>query len=582
MVFNICDDINNWKKKGTKATDEEIQILINASINYRDDFFKDYKNYLTAKTILKNYSYLVLIDIFLEKLKNYLTDEGKVLISDVPKFLSAIAQNNESSFIYEKIGTNYNNFLLDEFQDTSNMQWESIFPLINDSDSQNNRNIIVGDLKQSIYAWRGGDWELMANLNGNLNFLEDNWRSGKTIVEFNNDFFEKAKNILLNELSETFSQAQLQNIEKIYSQIKQNPKNKNDSIVEINVFEKGMSEKPDFKKAAIQNLISKIEEIQIKGFAASDILILVRSKAEATLIAEKILEYSQTEAKPNICYDVVSAEALLLSSNNNVQLIISVLRWLSDNNDNLALTEITYFNCLNSHPLERVGGGQETDCHANAHDNIFDFTNKKQIEITKEKLFKIKNSSKQLLYEIVEEIIYQFQLNKMSENKNVSFLIAFREMIHNFELNYSTSYKEFLNYWEEKESKEVLNLPEKQNAINILTIHKAKGLEADFVFIPFCNWELDKSGDLKLLKIADEAPFNKLPIFPVIYKQELKDTWFSDDYLKIHFKNIIESFNMLYVAFTRAKKGLFVYCDEKPENSKSFNKVNLILHEILN
>lgn len=565
-IFYKCNDETEWTTKN--ISENIISVFIDASVKYKNDFLENYTNYITAKLILENFSYLELIDIFLEKLKNYLNEEGKMLISEVPKFLSAIARNNESSFIYEKIGTTYNNFLLDEFQDTSKIQWESIFPLIYDSDAQNHQNIIVGDIKQSIYAWRGGDWELMAALNGNLNILEKNWRSGKTIVEFNNNFFERAREILINEFKDIFTTEQIENIKnKIYAQIYQNVKKENDSFVKVSLFNAEKTSETTYKEMVVDKLIFEIENIQLKGFAAGDILILVRSKKEGSFIAGKILEYSQSSmANQNLCYAVVSSEAQLISANNNIQLIISALKFLSNTNDNLSLTEVAYFDFLNK-----------------KSDNVFDFETNIN-EILTNKLLKIKNdAAKQLLHEIVEEIIEKFYLNVNVEKRNIPFLISFREIIHEFEQKYSTSYKDFLVFWEEKGKDKVLNLPEKQNAINILTIHKSKGLEADFVFIPFCNWELDKQtpSQIKLLKTYEKEPFSRLPIYPIKYNKNLLNSWFKEEYVKINFKNIIESFNLLYVAFTRARKGLFVYCDKITEKYSSANKINIFVKAAL-
>ena len=551
------EDINAWWNK-KKMSEDDAYLFMNKAVEFRDEFIPLFKNYVTAKIILTKFNYLPLIEKFLVKLNEYLPEEGKILISEVSKFLSAIAENNDASFIYEKIGTTYNNFLLDEFQDTSQSQWRSMFPLINESDAHNEKNIIVGDLKQSIYAWRGGDWELMANLLGNKINLENNWRSGKNIVDFNNLFFRNSIEIFKDNFPEILAVT----LENIYSQVEQKTTEKNEfeSVVKINCF----ADTKTFDMDSFNLMVAEIENIQKSGYEAKDILILVRSTKEGRFVASQLLNYKMSEnARPNVCYDVISSESLLVSANNSIQLILSVLNWLSNENDKLSLSEIDYFYSLQK---------QDSQCTSQ---EIFDFM--KPSNRVLQLLSEIKNDvSNAILHEIVETIIEKFELNKLVEN--IPFLISFREIVHEFELNHSTSFHEFLTFWEEKAYKKNLKLPENQNAINILTIHKSKGLEANFVFIPFCNWEFEKTNVDKLMCVENIAPFNKLPIYPVNYTSKLKNSWFEKDYNLQSAKNKIESINLLYVAFTRAKKGLFVNYDQATD--KGFSKVNKLVDSV--
>ena len=571
--FKNIDNINKWLKNDDIDKLSDITNKLITESEYLKTYFEEnYKHYFTAQILKRQINFAALINYSLLEIRSYLNETGKFLISDVPQFLSEITSINDTPFIYEKIGSFYENYLIDEFQDTSKVQWDSFYPLLNDSLSSGNENVIVGDVKQSIYAWRGGDWNLLSEhvpkyfkdfvIQKNL---ADNYRSGRNIVEFNNFFFEKAADILVssNIISEDIK-------EKLYqkSNIEQNVKKDFNSLVNISFFEpeklsNGQLNLNDFKERAIYKMITQIEEIQEKGHNAADILILVRTKAEGSLIAEKIIEYSQSsKRKANVIYDVISSESLFISSNKAVQLIISFFKYLINDNDNLSFAEIVYIYYL-----------QNKDKNDNTIN--FDFQQlQKQID---NKIETLKNNLKhKQLHDITDSIIYHLKLNANSEN--VPFLNSFRDIIHEYEQKNTSNIQEFLKYWEDTGIEKNLKIPEKQNAINIITIHKAKGLAEDFVFIPFCFWNFYKSGDTIWSESNNIEPFNVLPVWAIKAKQNLENTIFESSFTKHKLKNTVESLNLMYVAFTRARKGLFVYAPQKSDGE--FNNVGKLLNKI--
>lgn len=583
-LFNNFDDREKWfSKANVKANDNLLNIadeFIVVATEMFHHFENEYPRFVTAILIKKHIGYAALINDGLKAIHDYLGREDKFLISEVPVFLSEIAQQNSSSFIYEKTGTFYENYLIDEFQDTSISQWNSFYPLLSESlasAGEKDVNVLVGDVKQSIYAWRGGDWRLLAykvqesfiNYFKSIN-LDQNWRSGKTIVNFNNEFFTLASTILAENIRNSFP-PHLSPItadlitSAIYNNISQSVKKDFDSEVKIIVFEKAdnKTQELDSKSRIIENLIRQIEELQLNNHQAGEIMILVRSNAEGSQIAKHIIRHSQSDAaKKGVVYDVISSDALFISANKAVKLIIACFKYLNNLNDSLAFTEAAYIYYIQN----ILSDNQEIDL--SREDFTVYFSGK--IDYLKE-IFHHK-----LLHEITNIIIEELALNK--NTTNIPFLNSFRDIVHEFSLKNPSEIGVFLEYWEETGVKQNLKIPEKQNAINIISIHKSKGLAADFVFVPFCDWVLSKSGDLIWVSATDE-PFNTLPVWPVNFDAKLEKSAFAEDYYLTKFKNYVESFNMMYVAFTRARKGLYISFTNTPDVPR--NQISTIVNTAL-
>jgi ATP-dependent exoDNAse (exonuclease V) beta subunit len=533
------------------------------SESIKDFYISHYKTYYTCRLIKKQINYAALIDKSLQIVHKNLFESGKFLISEVPVFLSEIATQNSSSFIFEKTGSFYENYLIDEFQDTSRIQWDSFKPLLSESlsvGSPEQINSIVGDLKQSIYSWRGGDWRLLA-IDIKKEFekfykeiaLQNNWRSGEEIVSFNNNFFDIASGVLRDDINDAIPPEYHNNTgdlipSTIYSNIEQNVKKDFASSVKIDLFKS----KEDGESDIIKNLIAQIEDLQQKNYQPGEIMILVRKNKDGSKIAEEIIKHAQSEnAKPGVVYDVISSEALLISSNKSIKLLISCFKYLSENDDDIAFYEAAYSYYV----------------HKNLKNNEKIVFNKDEFaQFLNNALSSIKQSfNHRLLHETCDSLIKILELNL--DEENIPFLNSFRDLLHEYSLNNPAEVTKFLEYWEEKGQNQNLRIPEKQNAINIITIHKSKGLAADFVFVPFVNWELKRHGNTIWVSPEIE-PFNALPIWPTKADKFLENSIFEKDFHESNFKLSVEAFNMLYVAFTRARKGLFIStttetCDKK-------------------
>jgi ATP-dependent helicase/nuclease subunit A len=581
-TFKGIDEAEKWFVKAKIQSGQYNKIVadfISLSIEMKEFYLCEYPKYITAGLIKKNIGYAALISDGIKAIRDYLGKEDKFLISEVPVFLSEIARNNSSSFIYEKTGTFYENYLIDEFQDTSISQWNSFYPLLSESladGDENEINILVGDVKQSIYAWRGGDWRLLAykvkesfeNYFKTIN-LDDNWRSGETIVNFNNVFFREASNVLSETIKSNFPEhlapATSDLIKTvIYGNIEQNVKKQFDSELSVSIFETPKDKHRDLppKVGIIQKMIEKIEDLQLLGHTAGEMMILVRSNAEGSEIAKSIISHSRSHsAKKGVIYDVISSDALLISANKAVKLLISCFRYLNNIKDQLSFTEAAYIYYVQTVLQDQM----DSDLSKEDFTAYFDSKIKHLTEIFRHKL----------LHELTDIIIEELELNKTQDN--IPFLNSFRDLIHDFCLRNPSEIGAFLEYWDESGYKQNLRIPEKQNAINIISIHKSKGLAADFVFVPFCNWELSKSGDMIWVS-SPNPPFNALPVWPVNYNQSLESSEFADDYYYTKFKHSIEAFNMMYVAFTRARKGLYISIIDTLD--KSNNKISTIVKKV--
>ena len=559
--FNNYDILEKWLTKANIDKEPLLTAtmqLIAIAEKLKSYFEKNSKDYFTAKTIGKQLNYTALIDKALQIIRENLHESKKFLISEVPVFLAEIANQNSSSFIYEKTGTFYESYLIDEFQDTSRLQWDSFKPLLSDSlasSDDTKLNIIVGDLKQSIYSWRGGDWRLLATdvKKEFANYieeipLEDNWRSGENIVNFNNNFFKSSSAVLqdsiISKIPKHLHSTTGELISKsIYNNITQKKQKNFESFTEVNLYESGKHSDIKVRKQIVLNMIKQIEDLQLNNHQPGEIMILVRKNSEGSFIAEEIIKYAQSiQAKTGVNYDVISSDALFISSNKAIQLVISCLKYLTNKNNLLAFTEAAYLYYLQTN----IFTSQDIQF------NKEDFNIKlKNLLVEIEESYKFK-----LLHEIIDTIVLKLELNKYKEN--IPFLNSFRDLVHEFGLTNTSTSEYFLEYWEEKGNQQNLKIPENQNAINIISIHKSKGLAADFAFIPFCNWTFQSNfSDIEWVR-SNIKPFDKLPIWPVNSSAQLVKTHFADQYYQKSFNEIIESFNMMYVAFTRARKGLYI------------------------
>ncbi|HAN19417.1 MAG: hypothetical protein A2X13_01965 [Bacteroidetes bacterium GWC2_33_15] len=584
------ESIDPWIKKDSPKKEIIENALHNGLFELLLDaihfYNENHVDYYTSLNILRFIHTLGILTDIANKLRSYCEEQGIFLISDAGRLLQIIIDTNDSPFIYEKTGSIYKHFMIDEFQDTSRIQWNNFKPLIGNSLAEGNNNLLVGDVKQSIYRWRNSDWKILSeNVNNDfsqftpdLQSLKINWRSKKKIIAYNNAAFWYSSTILQNHFNEQLPKSNPGFENKIvnaYSDIiQQNPEGMdNDGGYVHHTFFKDS----EFKewKTEVKNRVPKlIENLQDKGFRLNDIAVLVRRGSEGQEIADTLIQYKNSLTETTkYRFDFISNDSLFLVNSTVIPFILSVLNFLLDPGDDINTAYLAWNyqkNIINTEPVKK-------DSQAFPESFLHEKDNQLQKSLPSVFLNSLDLLKQLPLFELTDQIIKIFNLNQLKQD--IPYLQAFQDIVLNFSRNKSADIHTFIEWWNEKGFNETLNISENQDAIRIITIHKSKGLEFKAVIIPFCNWEIDhKPSQVNILWCKPEKePFNKLELIPVKYKSELTKTIFSDAYFNEKLHAYVDNLNLLYVAFTRAEQALFTFSQVK-EKSKSPSTVGELLH----
>jgi ATP-dependent helicase/nuclease subunit A len=543
-------------------TEHELMPLMQQFITYDSHHGR---SYFTAGVILKNLYTLGILSDLSNLADAWCNENNAFLLSDAPVFLNRIIDGNDTPFIYEKAGYWFHHFMIDEFQDTSLLQWSNFKPLISNSLSQNYDNLTVGDVKQSIYRWRNSNWEILDGII-HQDFLpgitdtitlKKNWRSKAGLIQFNNRFFNAAaaamQEVYNTTVDEEFVATGSGNtaITDLYRNLDQEPGEpaNQGGYVRIDCIEDG--EEPDFSDAVNQRLVAILCELQDKGYRLSDVAILTRKNLEARQIADFLLKYAFSHPDAGYRFDVISDEALQLGSSTVVNFLIGVLRFLEDPADltNAYMLQWIGETCLAS---ENTTGILESPGFMDA---LTDCS----------------------LAEMIERLTVIFKLEKCSGER--VYLQAFRDMVLDYSRKNSGEISRFLEYWNDSGKGKSISAPAEQDAIRILTIHKSKGLEFKIALIPYCTWEITSFRGSFIWCRPQEKPFNELDLIPLAFTSRLKDTLFAGEYYQEFLRQLIDNLNLLYVAFTRARDGLFVLC--KPPGNGSVRNVSDLIYSVL-
>ncbi len=552
LAKNIDKDHHQYSGKATNEAKLEIDSikdsLITLYFESKQVYEMHYPNYVLHKLISKSLIPLSILQSINSVLTEIKEDNNIRLISEFNHLISAHLKEQPAAFIYEKIGGRFRHYFIDEMQDTSVMQWENLIPLLKDTlESENSKGetgtlLLVGDAKQAIYRWRGGKAEqfiALADSEEKTPFLvqkkvaqlETNWRSYSEIIDFNNSFFQYLSPFLKKESYQT--------LYKIGNQQKQN--DKKGGYVQLEFVEEGLtaSEKEEVypKKALeiIQNLTNE--------FNKNEICILTRTRKQGVAMAEYLTEN-------NIA--IISSETLLIQNEPKVQFIIQILRFIERQNDEEAKFEILYF--LYNH-LELT-----EDKHLFFTTNI---ENNHFIALLKnDKLtFNVAYFTTLPFYDSIEYIIRSFNLTSTS-NAHLQF---FLDVILEFSNTKNEGVSSFLNYWDAQKDKLSIVIPDGKDAIRIMTIHKAKGLEFPVVIYPF-DLDIYKQINPKIwYPILKKEAYNGFDTALIASNSSLKETGLLGKKLYDLQREELEldNFNLLYVALTRAKEQLYIISEHK-------------------
>jgi len=542
-------------------------------------------NYFTAKAILSNLNALGITTDIALKVNELARNENLFLLADANRLLHQIIDENEAPFIYEKTGTRFQHYMIDEFQDTSRLQWNNFRPLLQNSVSDGNLAMIVGDVKQSIYRWRNSDWKLLSG-QVNIDFashgikpqtLETNWRSTENIITFNNIVFASASRMLQAEFINSSKEAIAE--DAIPADLKQKISTAYDDTIQqiapksidsggfVHVgFTEGKT-KSDYRIAATEKAVLQIERLLDEGYDYQDICVLVRRKTEGQEITEALLSgiYSPAQKK----HPVISNETLLLSSSPAVNLVIQQIKYIQEPDNQVFEAYIKLY----SHFYQNHGIDEAINCDTQIlHNKGKDYFNELATQ-----LLELKG---QPLFEMTEALVRKLP-NDLFQNQFV-FLQGLLDAVRDYVTNYSVNAHDFINWWDDKGQNTAISVPEGQNAINVMTIHKSKGLEFKAVILPYCNWDIDDKGHGSLIWCQPHSePFNQLELLPINYSSTLLHTSFVNEYLTERLHQFVDNLNLLYVALTRAEESLVIMA-ETPAKTGGLKNVSHLLFRLIN
>ena len=529
-VANCLGNPSKWYAK-THARREEIHALADGPLGDLlrlavDERPRQWRLYQSAELTLRHLSQLRLLDSIETKVRQLNQEANRFLLSDTQQLLHALISDSDSPFIFEKIGTQLEHIMIDEFQDTSTVQWQNFRVLLQETMShEGSQNLIVGDVKQSIYRWRSGDWRLLNDIRSQFpdgtiteKPLDTNHRSSRHVIAFNNAFFREAARWEYEQLQDMPEAEQLQ---RAYAGVEQQiPERRDDSgYVSIDLLPSD-----DYQEATLRQLADTVRSLLADGISQSRIAILVRTNNLIPVIANYFAEQMPDEVS------IVSDEAFRLDASLSVNIIINALRLLIRPDDNLARAY-----------LIKVAGRSLPD--------------------DTEVLLRLP------LYELVEQLFIHFELNRFDDQS--AYVCAFYDQLADYTADNGTDIDSFLHEWDENLCAKTIQSDE-LSGIRLISIHKSKGLEFDNVICPFCDWQLEKQSGNVLWCRPTEAPFSDLPLVPVDYSQKgMTGTIYEADYRHEHLQNVVDNLNLLYVAFTRAAQRLYVIGKRSAKSSRS-------------
>ncbi|MFI3293079.1 MAG: UvrD-helicase domain-containing protein [Rikenellaceae bacterium] len=542
-----------WCTKGSpaQAIVGELQPLLAQICAH---YYRDIKLWNTTTLVRENFRSFALLSDLYARLKQICDEQSMMLLSETKLILAEFIKDNDAPFIYEKSGNRYERFMIDEFQDTSLKEWQNFLPLLQNamSQSEDSTVLIVGDIKQSIYRWRGGDWRILHS--GALEALgcdstevvtlQDNFRSLPLIVEFNNSIIEEVvecENSFLNSMIDGAveggyidleSKVELTNmLKKGYENHAQNPRKgaSMQGYVEVSTF---VEEPP---------IIDAIIEVLDRGFSPSDIMILGRSNTDGVKVANMLLEFKEHNKDPKYRFDIMTQEALIVGNAPVSCFVVANMKLALNESDPTQLA--IYNNFLGRDNFDQPLGDEELQ--------IFRIMRLKSLE------------------EVFEQIVMYHRLDLRKEN--IAYLQALHEQLIAFSSTRIGDISLFVKWWEEHGSRKSLSVERSDSAIEITTIHKAKGLEKRVVIIPYCNWSLNpktsgESANIVWAEGGDEVA--ELGRFPVRFKSAMGESRFSKEYFREMVYSHIDNVNLLYVALTRAVESLHIFVPRRPIKSK--------------
>jgi ATP-dependent helicase/nuclease subunit A len=570
-------DLSKWISKN-ESNQGKIQFAETVLMPAIAEIFEKGVFLNSATEISQNIFALGILADISEKILEITDEKNLFLLSDASRFLKGLIGSNPAPFIYEKTGSFIDHIMLDEFQDTSVFQWENFRPLLEHTLSTGKENIVVGDVKQSIYRWRNSDWKILADVVGK-SFgehkitqlpLDENWRSNELLIRFNNTLFSTAPPIVRNIIDQSLEGAlvteEFKNrwaglLDTAYEEVQQQIPQKSVGTGGYIRGEVLQDEERKQQELALERIPVWIRELQDAGFEAGEIAVLVRTNREGAEVADVLMGLVQEDDGRTYNYNFVSNESLFLNHNTAVKFLVCLLKHLQNSQDELNNISLIYYHRLlftgaTGDPSEALHPGNSVDQELGAP-----FSERKA-ELRRLPLF-----------ELTENLIDIFALDKRAPD--LPYIQAFQEIILALQQDEPGSLHDFICYWTDHGHKKSITVSDDQDALRIITIHKAKGLQFKAVIVPFCNWDLttSASGNRNTILWCNTSgtPFDEVPVVPVKFTSRISETIFAAYYLEELIMGYVDSMNILYVALTRAEEAMIIGLSE-PEPKGALKK----------
>jgi ATP-dependent exoDNAse (exonuclease V) beta subunit len=518
---------------------------------------KELPRYFLCKLLLNQLFSTALLSEIEKTLNNLCIENNKLLISEFNRRIAEVVREQPAPFIYERLGEKYHHYLIDEFQDTSILQWHNLLPLVENSLASSRINLVVGDAKQAIYRWRSGDaeqFELLPKLlkdkpdplldsreralinnykNENLN---SNHRSSLVIVEFNNRLFSCIAPFLPVKYGSVFNQAH-----------QEAAKQNKPGLVRVEKVVKSEEDDRNYEEVIHEKILKIIGELREDHFTLQDIAILCRENKKASKIATFLIRSG---------IPVISSESLLLTQSDKVNFLVAWMKHLVDRGDVIPIAHILNYLIVKG----SIPGVALEDIFSKDHEQL----GERFAVILKERLpFIDMNHLRSLeIFGLTQFLILHFQLNSLED----SYVRFFQDIVLEFVKDHKGGLPEFLEWWEDKKLKASVVIPEGIDAVRIMTIHKAKGLQFPAVIYPFADDKVRATRKNLWVTVTEEfaMPVKKayLPAQASLLETEYKALY--DDEID---RSTVDMVNVLYVALTRPEERLYVLVKELPEKT---------------
>ena len=555
---DCCDDASCWTTKTHEKKQTIIALAENKLIPALLECLKTYKIILTSRMITGNLHQLGLVWDITKEISEQNAENNRFMLSDTAMFLNQMIDKSDAPFIYEKLGSQIHHVMIDEFQDTSRLQWSNFKVLLSNIIDDDKFSLIVGDVKQSIYRWRNGDWRILSNIGNELNAqietLQFNYRSEENIIEFNNSFFVHSSKLLDNYYNETLDNLSKSPFDFAYKkeEVEQKPKKKiKKGFVSVEFIAADESENLSYSDKMKEAVFHRIKTFYEEKIPAGNICILTRTNKDIIRLADYLS--SLKDEYPNLAennyLNIISSEAFQFQSSPSIKIIIETLKVISDSENNVSREQLDYFL------------------------RVFDLDYPKYFETSFIEL------SRMPLFELIGYLYRAFQLDKIEGQS--AYIFSFYDAVSKYLNEKPADINHFLQYWNDELKTKTIPTGSSISGIQAMTIHKSKGLQFHSVIIPYCDWNINpKAGTM--VWTGKKEDFSAIELLPISYSSKMNETIFSPEYKDETVQSWMDNLNILYVGFTRAEHNLIILSKyKKPSKTFKISSISDILQSIV-